>query len=225
MKAALRKSTAIDWDGFFAEIKRITAKDAKPYVTRVAEKFPDDAQERAFAVLIATVLSLRTRDKVNEIATERLFALGKSPGEIAALDPLQVREAVKMTTFPAAKVKSVKGICEILLEKYGGKVPESLEALDELPGVGRKTANLVLIEGFRKPGICVDTHVHRILNGLGFVKTKTADETELVLREVLPKKHWGKINLYLVLLGMNHCRPGRPLEGECLALLRFKKDF
>lgn len=213
----------VDWGGLFARIDAITKKDPKPFVTRLAERFTQHGNERAFAVLAATLISLRTRDKATETATEKLFSITRTPGDIVALSENEIADAIRPAAFYGVKAKQLKAIASILLEKYGGGVPRSLEELDALPGVGRKTANLVLVEGFGDDAICVDTHVHRLLNLLGIVKTKTPDATELVLRRILPKRHWKKINLRLVMLGMFHAKSGQPLRGECLALKEFVK--
>jgi endonuclease-3 len=218
------RSPKIDWDGFFTAVTKITKSDTRPYVTRLAESSGDYGGTRAFKVLIATVLSLRTRDKASEVASEKIFKLGTTPEQIVKLPVETISEAIHAVTFYPRKAVQIHKIAEILLEKSGGKVPKTMEELDALPGVGRKTANLVLIEGFGKPGICVDTHVHRILNELGFVKTRNADETELVLREILPKKYWKKVNLLLVMLGMFHCPSGRGIQKDCLGLRRFLKS-
>jgi endonuclease-3 len=213
----------IDWGGLFARIDAITKNDPKPYVTRLAERFSEYGDARAFAVLVGTLISLRTRGKATETATEALFSLARTPGGMAALPEKNIADAIRPAAFYGVKAKQLKGICAILLEKYGGGVPRTLEELDELPGVGRKTANLVLVEGLGEDGICVDTHVHRLLNLLGIVKTTDPDATELVLRRILPKRYWKKINLRLVMLGMFHGKPGRPLQGDCLALKEFVK--
>lgn len=211
----------IDWDGFFTAVRRITKNDLRPYVTRLARASGDYGDKRAFKVLVATVVSLRTRDKTCEAASERLFKLADTPQKIVRLSLAKIANALRPAAFYNTKARQLQKTAEILLQQYGGCVPKTLEELTALPGVGRKTANLVLVEGFHQMGICVDTHVHRILNELGFVKTKSPDATEMVLREILPKKYWPQINCQLVMLGMFHCPPGRALTSECLQLKRF----
>ena len=182
----------------------------EPVVGRIRETRPDP-----FAVLVGTVLSLRTRDVVTEQAFERLWALAKTPGEILTLPIDGLEAAIRPVGFYKTKAKSLKAIAGLLIERHGGEVPPDLDALLALPGVGRKTANLVLTEGFGLPGICVDTHVHRILNWWGYVKTKAPDETEMVLRKTLPERWWIPVNGLLVSFGQNVCRPVAPRCAEC----------
>lgn len=182
----------------------------EPVVGRIRQTRPDP-----FAVLVGTVLSLRTRDAVTEKAFERLWGEASTPQGILDLPLGQLEAAVCPVGFYKTKAKSLKAISARLLDRHGGKVPPDLEALLALPGVGRKTANLVLTEGFGLAGICVDTHVHRILNWWGFVRTKAPDETEMVLRKTLPKRWWMPVNGLLVSFGQNVCRPVGPRCGVC----------
>jgi endonuclease-3 len=182
----------------------------EPVVGRIREEHPEP-----FAVLVGTVLSLRTRDAVTEQAFDRLWALARSPREILALPAARLEAAIRPVGFYRTKARSLKGLSKVLLERHAGRVPPDLEALLALPGVGRKTANLVVTEAFGRPGICVDTHVHRILNWWGFVRTSAPDETEQVLRETLPRKWWLPINGLLVSFGQAVCRPVGPRCGEC----------
>jgi endonuclease-3 len=180
-------------------------KDADniPSVSTVAERYRRDA----WAVLLSTILSLRTKDKVTLAASKRL--LEKAPGPVDFL-ALPTEEAERLA-FPAGfyrtKVANLQKISRILIEKYDGKIPADMDALLALPGVGRKTANLVLIEAFDMDGICVDTHVHRISNRTGWLESKSPDETETILRRILPLKFWKRINALLVLYGQQVCRP------------------
>jgi endonuclease-3 len=168
-----------------------------------------------FKILVSTVLSLRTKDKVTEEASKRLFQVVKSPEDLLKLTEEEISNLIYPVGFYRRKAKNLKEIAKILVEKYGGRVPSTIEELLKLPGVGRKTANLVVTLGFGKPGICVDTHVHRIMNRLGYVKTKTPEETEFALREKLPKEYWIEINELLVALGQHICHPTSPKCSQC----------
>lgn len=148
-------------------------------------------------------------------ATERLFAEAATPAEMAQLMPERIGELIYPAGFYRTKGKSIAEVCRILLEKHRGKVPDSLEALLELPGVGRKTANLVLGLGFAIPSICVDTHVHRIANRLGWIETKTPEQSEFALMEILPRELWIPINEILVRFGQRTCTPTSPWCSRC----------
>lgn len=169
-----------------------------------------------FKILISTILSLRTKDDVTYKATERLFNVANNPRDMLALDEKKIAELIYPVGFYNVKAKNIVNVCKILVEKYNGKVPDTLEELLNLPGVGRKTANLVITLGFNKNGICVDTHVHRIVNRWGYVKTKTPEETEFALRKKLPLKHWKEINDILVTWGQNICKPIGPKCDICI---------
>lgn len=175
-----------------------------------------DKNREPFKVLIACILSLRTKDETTYGAAKRLFELGSTPEEILKLDEEQIQSAIYPVGFYRNKSRVIIGICRDLLEKYNGQVPDNIEELLELKGVGRKTANLVIAKGYGKPAICVDTHVHRICNRLGYVKTNNPDETEIELRKILPKKYWLIINELLVTHGQNTCKPVKPLCGICI---------
>lgn len=168
-----------------------------------------------FRVLIATILSLRTKDTLTAVVAPRLFAVADTPTAMLALSEERLAEVIYPVGFYRNKAKSIRQVCALLLDRYGGEVPADLDALLALPGVGRKTANLVLTEGFGLPGICVDTHVHRICNRWGYVETKTPDATELALRAVLPAQYWIPINGLLVTLGQNICHPTSPKCSMC----------
>lgn len=182
----------------------------EPVVGRIKE-----ARMGPFAILVSTVLSLRTRDAATEKAFEALWALASTPGELLDLAPSRIEAAIRPVGFYKTKARSLQAIAALLLQRHGGQVPADLDALLALPGVGRKTANLVLTEGFGMEGICVDTHVHRILNWWGFVETKAPEETEQVLRETLPKAWWIPVNGLLVSFGQTVCRPVGPKCPEC----------
>ncbi|WP_456457053.1 endonuclease III domain-containing protein [Thermovibrio sp.] len=168
-----------------------------------------------FKILIATLLSLRTKDKTTAEASARLFQVADDPYKLLKLEEEEIASLIYPVGFYRRKAKNLKEIAKILVEKYSGKVPDDLEELLKLPGVGRKTANLVITLGYGKPGICVDTHVHRISNRLGIVKTKTPEETEFALREKLPLKYWKEINELLVALGQHICHPTSPKCSQC----------
>jgi endonuclease-3 len=168
-----------------------------------------------FMVLIACVLSLRTQDKTTYAASQRLFELSREPQAMALLDAATIEQAIYPVGFYKTKAKNIRMICRILVERCDGQVPDAIDALLKLPGVGRKTANLVVTLGFGKPGICVDTHVHRIANRWGYVQTKTPEQTEMALRAKLPRRYWLIINDLLVAYGQNVCKPISPYCSQC----------
>lgn len=168
-----------------------------------------------FHVLIATVLSLRTKDTLTAVVAPRLFAVADTPAALMALGEERIAELIYPVGFYRTKARSIMQICRILLEAYGGEVPADLDQLLALPGVGRKTANLVLGAGFGLPAICVDIHVHRICNRWGYVQTRDPDATEMVLRSQLPADYWLSINRLLVTLGQQICHPTSPRCSQC----------
>lgn len=168
-----------------------------------------------YLVLICCILSLRTNDKTTIGATKRMLKLAKTPLEMVKINPDKLTEAIYPVGFYKNKANQIIELSKEIIEKYDGKTPDTIEELTKFKGVGRKTANLVLAKGFNKPAICVDVHVHRIFNRLKYVKTKTPDETEMVLRKKLPKKYWIQINTYLVTLGQNVCKPIKPKCEIC----------
>ena len=184
----------------------------EPSVTTVAERY----SHNPWAVLVSTILSLRTKDEVTLEASRRLLAQASGPVELAAMRVDTVARLAYPAGFYRTKAANLKKIAAILLEHYNGEVPADMDALLALPGVGRKTANLVLIEAFDLPGICVDIHVHRISNRCGWLSSKTPDETEMILRRILPKKYWKNLNAQLVLYGQNLCRPVSPYCSRCV---------
>jgi endonuclease-3 len=181
-----------------------------PIVTLVAQRSRDP-----YPVLISTLLSLRTKDEVTAAASRRLLGRADTPEKMLRLDAAEIRKMIYPVGFYKRKAETLLRVSRILLELHSGRVPDDLDKLLELPGVGRKTANLVLTLGFGKPGICVDTHVHRITNRLGYVKTKSPDETEMVLRDKLPKAWWIPINDILVAFGQSLCKPVSPWCSRC----------
>jgi endonuclease-3 len=182
----------------------------------VIEKIAEEQREDAFQVLVATLLSARTQDATTAGASERLFRKARTPKPMAALSVREIAALIYPVSFYRTKARHVKATCAVLLERFAGRVPGTMEELLTLPGVGRKTANLVLILGFKSlRNICVDIHVHRISNRLGWVQTKTPEQTEQALYERVAAPWWPYLNLYLVTWGQNVCRPTRPRCGDC----------
>jgi len=181
------------------------------------EKIAKDQQEDPFQVLIATMLSAQTKDAVTAAASSRLFKVARTPQSMAQLTTTAIEKLIYPVSFYRSKAVHVKETCRHLIERFGGRVPGTMEALLTLPGVGRKTANLVLILAHASgDNICVDTHVHRISNRLGWVRTRTPEETEHALYKAAPRRWWPVINLYLVTWGQNVCRPVYPLCPQCV---------
>jgi endonuclease-3 len=183
----------------------------EPSLTKISRKTRDP-----FRVLISCVLSLRTRDETTRQASRRLFALAKTPGSMCKLSPAALEKAIYPVGFFRNKARSILAICDILVEAHKGKVPDSLEGLLELPGVGRKTANIVMVYGFGKPGLPIDIHCHRIPNRIGWIDTRSPEETEQVLRAELPKRYWMTFNDLFVQFGQNVCKPIGPRCDECV---------
>ena len=181
------------------------------------EKIAKDQQEDPFQVLIATMLSAQTRDAVTAAASSRLFRVARTPASMAKLSEARIQELIYPVSFYRHKAVHVRQTCEQILSRFSGRVPSTMETLLTLPGVGRKTANLVLILAHSsQDNICVDTHVHRIANRLGWVTTRTPEETEHALYRATRRRWWPIINLYLVTWGQNVCRPVYPLCPECV---------
>ena len=196
---------------------RRLAKAIERFQEPAVEKIAKSQQEDAFQVLIATMLSAQTKDAVTAAASSRLFSVARTPKSVAALPVRRIEELIYPVSFYRNKAVHVKETCRQLLSRYGGRVPQSMEELLTLPGVGRKTANLVLILAHAsQENICVDTHVHRISNRLGWVRTRTPEETEHALYKVTSRRWWPLINLYLVTWGQNVCRPVYPLCPRCV---------
>jgi endonuclease-3 len=206
------------WDWLLRTLDAALANEEAPIVTREAEKRHDP-----FRVLVATLISLRTTDPVTERASARLFAIADTPQAMAALDEATIAEAIRPANFHPTKARRIRALSERLVREFGGRVPADLDTLLTLDGVGRKTANLVLTEGFDLPGVCVDTHVHRILNRLGFVTTKDPLGTEMALRAGLPPEHWKPINTRLVAFGQRVCRPLSPHCSTCPLAVRCRR--
>ena len=188
-------------------LQRLVRQWEEPVVGR----YRDDP----FTTLISCLLSLRTKDATTRAASERLFRFARSPRRLLALSPAAIERAIYPVGFYRTKARTLRAVSRLLVERYGGHVPDTLEELLALPGVGRKTANLVITLAFRKPGICVDTHVHRISNRWGYVKTTTPEATEMALRDKLPRRHWRTYNDLLVAFGQHLCHPTSPWCSRC----------
>ncbi len=182
----------------------------EPIVTEIAHSSRDP-----FKVLISTIISLRTKDEVTREASERLYKLAETPEEILQLKKKKIEKAIYPAGFYRNKAKTILNISKDIIKKYDGRVPDDLDELLTLNGVGRKTANLVLTQGYSLPGICVDTHVHRISNRIGYVSTKNPKDTEFALREKLPEEYWIEYNDLLVAFGQNICKPISPMGSQC----------
>lgn len=181
------------------------------------EKISESQEEDPFQVLIATLLSARTQDATTFAASTRLFRVARTPRSMAKLTARQIERLIYPVSFYRHKARHVKATCRLLVDRFGGRVPSTMDKLLTLPGVGRKTANLVLILAFRsRRNICVDTHVHRISNRLGWVRTRTPDETEEALYRAVEQRWWPSVNLYLVTWGQNVCRPISPRCPACV---------
>jgi len=168
-----------------------------------------------FKVLIGCILSLRTRDETTALAAPRLFARAETPAAIIALGERAIADLIYPVGFYRTKARAIVGICRDLIGRFEGRVPDSIDDLVTLKGVGRKTANLVVTQGFGKPGICVDTHVHRISNRWSLVRTRTPEHTETALRETLPRRYWIEYNSILVAFGQTICQPISPHCSRC----------
>lgn len=184
-------------------------KFREPIVTQVSHR------RDPYQVLISCILSLRTKDETTRKASERLFDTAKTPREMLKLSEEEIEKLIYPVGFYRTKARNIKKISQILIDKYNSKVPDGFDKLMELPGVGRKTANIVTVFGFDKMGMPIDTHCHRIPNRLGWIKTKTPEQTEFALRELIPKTHWKKFNDIFVTFGQNVCKPVRPLCEKC----------
>lgn len=188
----------------------INAKQPQSDFVKLMDSFKDP-----YLVLIACILSLRTNDRTTYPATLRMLKLAKTPKDMMGVDQEDLEKAIYPVGFYKNKAGQIIELSKKIVEEYGGKVPDSIDELCKFRGVGRKTANLVMTLGFGVPAICVDVHVHRIFNRLGYVKTKTPEETEFALREKLPVQYWIPINTLLVTHGQNVCKPIKPQCEKC----------
>lgn len=194
---------------------RIVKREIRQWQEPVVGVVARDSNRDPFLILISCLLSLRTKDKTTSEASERLFALARTPATMLKLPLKKIEGAIYPVGFYRTKAKSIHQICRRLLDIYGGNVPDSIDELVTLSGVGRKTANLVVTVGYGKPGICVDIHVHRISNRWGYIKTKTPEESEQALRRKLPQQYWITFNDLLVPFGQNLCQPVSPFCSNC----------
>ncbi|MDZ4733497.1 MAG: endonuclease III [Nitrospirota bacterium] len=194
---------------------RIVKREIRQWEEPVLGVVARESNRDPFRILMSCLLSLRTKDKTTREASARLFALAHQPVTMLTLPLQKIERAIYPVGFYRTKAKSIHAICRRLLDVYGGTVPDSIEELVTLSGVGRKTANLVVTVGYGKPGICVDIHVHRISNRWGYVNTKTPEKTEEALRRKLPKQHWMTFNDLLVPYGQNLCQPVSPFCSTC----------
>ena len=212
----LQESRSLTPPARCVETLKILQRAVRAFDEPAVEKISEDTREDPFQVLIATMLSAQTRDAVTASASARLFAVARTPRTVAALPTSRIQKLIYPVSFYRFKARYVKDTCTQLVARFGGRVPATMAELLTLPGVGRKTANLVLILSHAsRDNICVDTHVHRISNRLGWVKTRTPEETEQALYRVVPKRWWPVVNLFLVTWGQNVCRPVYPRCRAC----------
>ena len=198
-----------------ANIEKLVQVLKERYQDKTSALMDVSTRKDPFLTLISCLLSLRTRDEVTARASERLFALAKTPEEMLNLKKEEIAAAIYPVGFYKRKAEQISDICRVLVEKYDSRVPDNLEELLKLRGVGRKTANIVITMGYNKPGIAVDTHVHRISNRLGLVSTKSPNQTEFALRKTLPKQYWIVFNDLLVMHGKTICTPISPKCSIC----------
>ena len=196
------------------DVYKILAKEFAAHRAPVVDLI--EAQTRdPFKVLVATILSARTLDETTTAASLRLFERAKKTQELRKLTEKEIEKLIFPVGFYRTKAKHLKQLPAVLEKEFGGEIPQDVDELTKLPGVGRKTANLVVAVAFKKPAVCVDIHVHRIFNRLGYIKTKTPLETEMELRRTFPKKFWTTFNSYFVSFGQNTCRPVNPKCDKC----------
>ena len=200
----------INIDAIVRTLRQSVAAMELPIVTEISQN-----RRSPFEVLIATILSLRTKDEVTRFASKRLFERAHTPHQMLSLDDSEIAKLIYPVGFYKTKSKTILEISRVLIRDHAGRVPDNLDDLLCLKGVGRKTANLVITLGYGKLGVCVDTHVHRISNRLGYVKTKTPEQTEMALRAQLPKQYWIQYNDLLVTWGQNVCKPISPICSKC----------
>ncbi len=191
-------------------LRREVPKWDTPVVTLMAETY-----QSPFRVLISCILSLRTQDATTAKASQRLFAVADSPPAMVELTAKKIEKLIYPVGFYKTKARQIREMCQTIIDRHDGKVPDELDELLTFKGVGRKTANLVVTLGYHKPGICVDTHVHRISNRWGYIKTATPEKTEVALRAKLPKQYWIEYNNLLVNFGQHLCRPISPMCSNC----------
>ena len=197
------------------QVIKILRASVKAWQPALVDDMAQNERSSPYEILIATILSLRTKDTLTAQIAPRLFALADNPYAMIRHSPEAIAEVIYPVGFYWNKSKNILAISQELIDKYDGQVPDDLDELLKLPGVGRKTANLVLTAGFNKPAICVDIHVHRISNRWGYVQTKTPEQTEFALRDKLPQAYWIEYNALLVPFGQNLCTPTSPWCSRC----------
>ena len=200
-----------DIDKIMKELLKVTKSMPMPVVTEIKLVTNRDA----YKILISTMLSLRTKDSTTRDASMRLFEKAGNPKDMLKLSEEEIVKLIYPVGFYRVKAKNILEVSQTIIDDYNGKVPDEIDELLKLRGVGRKVANLVITEAFDKYGICVDTHVHRISNRFGYVSTKKPEQTEFALRKKLPKKYWRVYNDTLVIYGQNLCKPINPLCNQC----------
>jgi endonuclease-3 len=196
------------------KIIKILKKSIKQWTVPIVTQVAEDGRD-PFKVLISCILSLRTKDDTTAAASSRLFKITDNPAKMLKIKDRTMEKTIYPVGFYRTKTRNIKSICRILVDKYKSRVPDEIDELLKLKGVGRKTANLVVTLGYNKLGICVDTHVHRISNRLGYISTTTPEKTEFALRKRLPQKHWIIYNDLLVTFGQNLCKPISPVCSIC----------
>jgi endonuclease-3 len=210
LRGSAANQAAIPWDRILAGVRDALGAGALPAVSEVARRRPDP-----FHVLVSTMISLRTKDEVTSQASARLLGRASTAQDMVELEESEIGRLIFPAGFYNTKARNLKAVAEILIRKFGSQVPSSMEELLTLPGVGRKTANLVRNLGFGLEGICVDTHVHRIANRFGWVDTRSPGKTEVALEGVLPRRYWIAINELLVAFGQRVCTPLSPRCSKC----------
>jgi len=201
-------------DTTIAEVYDILAKEFKKNRTPVVDLIEVQTND-PFKVLIATILSARTKDEVTAAASRRLFERVDNHRKLGKLTVEEIEKMIYPVGFYKNKARQLKSLPAVLDKEFNGQIPDDVDELTKLPGVGRKTANLVVAVAFKKPAVCVDVHVHRIFNRLGYINTNTPLETEMELRRILPQKYWTTFNSYFVSFGQHRCKPIKPVCGDC----------
>ena len=202
-------------DKDIGKVIRLLEKEVRKWELPIVSSLAEEEHSGPFPILISTILSLRTKDEVTAEAAERLLALADTPESMLKLSEERIIKAIYPVGFYRNKAKTILHVCRELVDRFNSRVPDTIEQLLTLKGVGRKTANLVVTLGYNKEGLCVDTHVHRISNRLGYVVTKTPEETEYALRVKLPSKYWSRYNTLMVAFGRHICLPISPFCSRC----------
>ena len=209
MRSVMQKKDVID--ALVAILRVQIQRYAQPLVDQIISEYGADP----YLILISCLLSLRVKDSTTIHVCRKLFAVARTPRQMLAIPRARLERLVYKTGFYRTKARVLHEVSRTLIDAYGGKVPRTEEQLLAIKGVGRKTANLVLALAYGQPAICVDTHVHRISNRLGLIRTKTVEQTEMALKKLLPKKYWGEWNRLLVVWGQHICVPISPKCSRC----------